>query len=710
MRQIQLYIDGQRVDLFNNESVELTQTIKNVKDLKKIFTEFSKTFAVPASKINNKIFSHYYNSDVAFGYDARRKTPATLEINNIPFKEGKISLQGVDLKNNLAHTYRITFFGNTVNLKDILGDDSLSTLAFNGLNTLYRYSDIVAELGAASIPDTKQIIAPFITHTNRQIFDTSNPSLPEKTNNLGDGGAPWNQFKYAVRVNQIIKEIELKYPEINFSDDFFNNTTNQNFYKLFMWLHRKSGSVEPVVPIVVIQNKISNLVNTNAPGNPAYISTVSNGVINVNAPCPSIPCTRPKLMRISLNPSNTTLQYTVQVIRSGTLIITRTFTGVQTNIALLQQSQFQDNRTYQIQISAPVPVFFTSGGIELFLDWEIPGLFGQTNPVFGTDTYQNNSINTIQSTNFEFNINEQVPNIKIIDFLSGLFNMFNLVAYIDNLGIIVVKTLDSYYEDSTNIYNIDKYLDTETSSSEVALPFKEINFSYKGLGTFLAKQFEQLNASGWGSLSYTLDGNIYDAPTEPYKIELPFEHMMYELIFDTNPALTGLAPVNLQYGYCVNENQEPYVGAPLLFYANVASLGAIRQPRIFNTQGTQSQVLSTAIIAGNTKNISPSFGGYNSIHFQNELSEWWAPRESAAGFANEFVDTLFEKYYKSYIESVFNPRKRMVKVTAYLPLKIYLKLSLNDKIQLGQKNYRINSLKTNLTTGKTEFELLNTIV
>ena len=52
----------------------------------------------------------------------------------------------------------------------------------------------------------------------------------------------------------------------------------------------------------------------------------------------------------------------------------------------------------------------------------------------------------------------------------------------------------------------------------------------------------------------------------------------------------------------------------------------------------------------------------------------------------------------------------MIKVTAYLPLKIYYNLRLNDKIQLGQKNYRINSLKTNLTTGKTEFELLNTIV
>ena len=35
--------------------------------------------------------------------------------------------------------------------------------------------------------------------------------------------------------------------------------------------------------------------------------------------------------------------------------------------------------------------------------------------------------------------------MKIIDFLSGLFNMFNLTAYVNNVGVtIVVRTLDSY--------------------------------------------------------------------------------------------------------------------------------------------------------------------------------------------------------------------------------------------------------------------------
>ena len=73
MQIIQLYIEGQRVDMFKDESVSITQSIKNVKDLDKIFTDFTKTFSIPASKTNNKIFKHYYNFDITNGFDARIK-------------------------------------------------------------------------------------------------------------------------------------------------------------------------------------------------------------------------------------------------------------------------------------------------------------------------------------------------------------------------------------------------------------------------------------------------------------------------------------------------------------------------------------------------------------------------------------------------------------------------------------------------------------
>ena len=45
------------VELFKDESIVLTQAIQDVKDIEKIFADFTKTFNVPASRTNNKIFN-----------------------------------------------------------------------------------------------------------------------------------------------------------------------------------------------------------------------------------------------------------------------------------------------------------------------------------------------------------------------------------------------------------------------------------------------------------------------------------------------------------------------------------------------------------------------------------------------------------------------------------------------------------------------------
>jgi len=714
MRRLQLYIGDERVDLFKDETVSLTQTIKNVKDLKKVFTEFTQTFSVPASSVNNKIFKHYYNFDISGGFDARIKVDAKLELNDLPFKEGKISLLGVDLKNNLAHTYKITFFGNTINLKDILGDAQLSSLAFNGLNKSYKFTEIRDALSPLAIFDSDKIIAPFITHTNRLIYDSSSHPVydPEATtNNLfahtgtTHNGVAWNQFKYAIRVQQIINEIQFRYPSIQFSDDFFNDTSNEKFYNLFMWLHRKSGDVEPATQVEVIYTKLEDLISTNT----QVVSSVSGGVVFVSAS--QTDGYFASSIRVKLTP-NTANIYSYQVIKNGGEIIAQgNEVSGNINVNITSASNFRNNSSYLIQFSSPLGIEFNAGDIEIEINYID---INTTPPTFPKDTYENNATVTIDANpDFQFVIAEQIPKMKIIDFLSGLFNMFNLTAYVNDVGTIVVRTLDSYYADSTTVYNIDQYLDTTKSTVDIALPFKEINFSYKGLGTFLAKQFNQLTNSGWGSLSYSLDGEIFDTPSEAYKIELPFEHMQFERLYDANTTLTSTTPTAIQYGYSVNENQQSYIGEPLLFYPIVKtaiSTSGGQKPRIRDTQSTAIADLDQFIIPSNSLETLPTTSGKINIHFQNELNEYLANQPTGTDNADEFTDTLFETEYKEYIQDVFNTSRRLVKVTAYLPMKVYYNLQLNDLIEVGQSRYKINSMKTDLTSGKTEFELLNTIL
>ena len=66
MQRVQLYVEDtdsnlQLVDLFQDESIQVTSTIQDIRDIGKVFTDYSQTFNVPASDTNNKIFRHFYN-------------------------------------------------------------------------------------------------------------------------------------------------------------------------------------------------------------------------------------------------------------------------------------------------------------------------------------------------------------------------------------------------------------------------------------------------------------------------------------------------------------------------------------------------------------------------------------------------------------------------------------------------------------------------
>ena len=701
MQKLVLYIESERVDLFKDETVSLTQTIQNVKDIKKIFTEFTQTFSVPASKTNNIIFQHYYNFNISNGYDARIKQNATLELNDLPFKTGKIRLDGIDLKNNLAHTYRITFFGNTVDLKDILGSNQLSDLSdLNQYNQTYTFNAVKARLQQATADGN--ILVPLITHTESLFYNSNLAQSGEgnmfygSSNAFRNNGVLWSQLKYAIKAQTIITAIEDLFPSIVFSNDFFNNSSIEEFNNLFLWLHRKKGNVTSGSEDGAIWSQVDSLEQSfcQPAGGCVNNSTVSNGLITL-APLSGYSITNTEL---NIFPVDTSIQYSVRITRQGFGVVAQRNNVSGDQLDITNGVTLPSNSTYSVEFTS------ANAGFEVGLVWEI-GWFNFSLFQAGYNRY-NYSLTPptffTTSLNIEFNITEQIPKMKIIDFLTGLFQMFNLTAYVDESGTIVVRTLDSYYSSSTSAaINIDQYLDTTKSVVNAALPFKSVNFSYKGLGTFLAKQYEQTFNTGWGSLSYSLEGKIYDAPSETYEITLPFEHVMYEKLYDQNGTPQ---PTTVQWGYFVDDNQEPYFGSPLLFYPihQISSVGFTPDSTaIKSVSGTASREQVTKYYIPSNTIGRDCLGSLKSLHFNVEINEY--------NLSTCFVDTLFNTKYKTYIEDVFNLQRRLTKVTAFLPYKIFSSLQLNNKIQLGQNDYRINSIKTNLTNGKTEFELLNTI-
>ena len=389
---------------------------------------------------------------------------------------------------------------------------------------------------------------------------------------------------------------------------------------------------------------------------------------------------------LSIQPVSQSTNYKVIVYRNGGIFFESTFDLGNRLFTKVDWGQDLPLGTYTVTIvtTSANPLIFSNGDIGWYLEYA-----DLTNPIFTT----NADFET--TTTVEFNVPQQIPEQKIIDFLNGLFNLFNLTAYVLPNGDIEVQTIDDYYAAGTT-YDITSYLEISKSKVDVALPFKQVNFEYEGLGTFLAKQYEQLNNVGWGSLRFTLNDALYDAPTEIYTVKPPFEHMQFERLFSQG----SLTATDIQYGYFTNENEQPYFGKPLLFYPIRILNGTEISFRDTETTHVVPPV-NDYNIPSNSVALSPTTS-VNNINFGAEINEYTLTSEFSNG-------SLFNQDYTSYVSAVFNTKRRITKAKAFLPLRIVIALELNDKITMRNETYIINSVTTNLQTGESDFELLNVV-
>lgn len=684
MREIQLYIGSDRVELFGGDSVSITESIKNAKDISKVFTTFSKQFTVPASKANNKIFKHYYNYHITNGFDARVKKDATIEINNLPFRNGKIKLDGVDMRNNAPYAYRVTFYGSVVELKDLLGEDKLPSLTV-GVNSLdidmpYDSDSIKTNLtNLTSVDKNSTSIAgvslPLITHSQRLYFDSSRSS--QQSGNLHYGsvnqGVKFDELKYAVRLDKILEAIESKYTtgngyasNISFaSGSFFDAAQATDITKLYMWCHRKKGKVD-----ISQSTPVQVTFNPGGGGIPGtYGSTMQSSRLTIVVATGQ-----------SLNftvTTNSDFAYTIDIYKNGTIhktveqAIGNQIIGV----------TFSQNDYFDVYVSV-----YEKNADFSSLKWDF--VWVPTSGPADTETYTSTLSNSSVTVGYEFNIAENLPDMTIIEFLSNIFKMFNLVAYVDDNNDIYVEPLDDFY--STTERDLSKYIDVETSQVNVALPYKEIFFKYADTKTILAEQhLQEISQVEWGGVEYTDTVNLSG---EIYKMEPAFHHAKYEKLLDFG---TSLADTGVQVGYFVTDNEEAYLGKPLILYIdNTQANRSIG----FLSRNSRSEITTSSGInmPSNTETIDNASS--NNIHFNAEKSEYTNTTAT---------ETLFKRFYQSYIENIFASSSRIIQMSAVLPVGQMIQIELSDVIIINNNKYRINSMDMELTTGRTSFELIN---
>lgn len=275
-------------------------------------------------------------------------------------------------------------------------------------------------------------------------------------------------------------------------------------------------------------------------------------------------------------------------------------------------------------------------------------------------------------------IQDYLPEIKVIDFLTGLFKMFNLVAY-KRLGdsTIYVETFDDFmFEGVTR--DITKYIDISKSTVDRPVPYNQVNFNYSEPVTQTSLRFKNQFAQSFGDLEYS-SPEKYDG--QAFNLQVPFERSVLINLKDTNDDTT-----NNILGWWVDESNNTTLGKPFIFFN-----------RVIDQSGGSGYPVTGLNITEYNAPSSVSSDGNHTLNFGAEYDEF-----------NKTVNTnsLFSRFYENYIVQTFNQNGRIIKVSAILPVSFILNYRVNDVILIDGQEYYINKITIELTTGKSQLELI----
>ncbi len=666
---LDIYIGNEKLELFEDENISITSSILDIQDISKNTTDYTKSFTVPASEINNKIFKHYYNANIDNTFDARVSVDGRIEIGGMPFRLGRFLLLKVSVKGGVASAYTINFWGNLVSLKEVLGDDKLADLDLSAYDHDYDGANVKSKLEVQT--DYEPLIYTLLSK-KRYYYDSfaGDETMTDSLANIHyypgtANGVRYDDLKPSLALFSILQAIEDDYG-LTFSDDFFST---DEFKKLYLWLNNsvntKAGGSSVVADFTsgstVYFNLTTNIGTFNSVGQ-AGESGLDWFVV---------------LATLSPKAGFEDVEYTFDVYDDTELLGSVNGIGTQLSVVnLTSNSVGGDPREWLIHYELSTDSAF---------EYEI------VCEQFKNAQAHREITNGEGSVDSFFTTSRNVPDIKIIDLLKGLFNAFKLVVIPQDDGTIFVDTVVNYYA-SGQILDLTKYIDIETVDVSRGDVLNTISYKFQEPTTILNIQFKENNQIAYGDEDAELrdeNGKLLDGGS--IDIELPFEQIVYERLTDTNK----VDDIQLMYGAIIDTNGNPVNPKPHIFYRQIYKIGRDGIGFI-DEDGVKTQIKDEI---NTSSHVIDDADPTNGFVFSEEFNEF-----NGALITNN----LYSNYHQEYVESLFSIKKRnFVFNTKILPVSILLDLTLNDVLKIGNNYYRIDKFTTDLTTGKTQFNLVN---
>lgn len=652
MTSVEIYIkignEFRRIDLFKDEKISLTSSVQNINDLSKVFTDYTQSFTIPASKNNNLIFNYWNESGINDGFDQRIRYDAIIELNTIPFKTGKIQIEKANEKNNRLESYSITFYGNVKQIKDLFKEEKLSQLDYSSLNHNYTATDIINRIDGTT---TDGVYYPLIGNQHKYSYNDLG------VNDITQGTSTTDSVVYsdlfpAIPVSKVFEFIGTRYG-ITFTSTLFDTS-----YWTELYLYCKNVEQQKVL------SQLERVLFTTSSG--AYFSQVNQTNNTFTFDNQDSNFTQ---LVIRCTPSNNTIMYRLHKKNLlGTIHTIYDNLYGETNNLVFDGYQINNNDTIYFELEAAGVV-------------TIDTKFYVNEYIIDIETHNVGIYDGTITTTSTIDLGVKVPDMKVIDFFNGIIKLFNLTITATNENTFNLEPLEFYYSYGKYI-DINNYIINDSTDLERTKLFKKLNFSHEKSESILNNYFRNTFNRGfdYGDLLY--EDNISNE-SNTYEIKSPFEDVMYDRVIG----------FDFQTATLIDKDLKPYKPKPILMYKN--GLQSIF-PSIYIWNGTSGVSIDNYQRFSNELFLN---GDIASLNFGAEQSSW-----NMNGLTN---NSLFALWYQNYISGLYDIRCRIVKLKAIIPIPMLSDIKLNDKIIYKDKKYIINTYTTDLTTGEVDLELIS---
>lgn len=732
------YIDDNYylLDIDENESINLKQTVKDLNDITKIFSPFTQSFNIPATDKNKRLCGYIGNEKIQ-RINNNAKFDALIYISGFLSDSGKLSFDETNYTKKEQKNFKTNYASNLTGLNELLGEltiqdlfldsdgnfDPLTKVNWNVVNMKTMLESLNSVTLANGI-NLKYGI-PFISNNRVWTYDTLNLDTPDniayKFSRTPDtvNQISLQEVRTAVSYMTIMEHLLLKIG-VPIECPIFNNPEVKDLfvlcnsekllipqatgYPLSNWtpfVYTQAPSIGS--PYVAKWDLTGGLLtgvfkvkrNTLALYQDSWgaglkISISVNGLVNLTGAGTKI--------KISLRNNTTGLIIDTQEVTDGqyTFLITDIYGGA----SLLD---INGELYFKVEVLPIDLVSWTNITLQGYQRLQKLSTVGGINVIrnFFADTQNNTSSSLLGGD--KLNLITALPKMKCTDFLKSFFKTFNISVISTGLNdqSMYWVTPDNIKENnkpySKRIVDYTPYTETDSLTKKRGNDYNQYLFSH-----VKSKYYDSLYGDGtyFGSLIYPLI-----PPTKPNKFEVTTDYSIIKQngVFShptgvrTCLAFTKDTPTLIPIGAY---RYKPVYEEFTLMYLKQTSL---------NGNKLSCELNSTQNVAINSV-LESSFKNYNN------------GKTLAFGAENADTNSLYLNYYDDFIELLLSANTYKSEFNINLPAnEIFLNFSnlnqgesniptgfrVQNEIIIGEQRYYLLDSSIDLTTGKGKITVLN---